>query len=166
MQDPRIEQPQVDDGDLRPSDRRRATLWRGSMPSIVVAVVLVAIAGIVAIILIASGRNSGTTLDATRLTLELAYSTSDAPTVNLEGQPEAAPAGAHVICRREDNHDFRIGEGVVGPDGSFDIALDGRAFPEDVPTNDVFRTLNSTVQCHADSGEWVTPLRPARIAVN
>ena len=39
--------------DLRPSERRRATLWGGSMPSIVVAVVLVAIAGIAAVILIA-----------------------------------------------------------------------------------------------------------------
>lgn len=152
--------------DLRPSERRRATLWGGSMPSIVVAVVLVAIAGIAAVILIASGRDSGTKLDATKLTLELTYSAADVPSVNLEGQPEAAPAGARITCRLEDNHDFRIGDGAAGLDGAFDIPLDGRAFPEDVPTNEIFRLLNTTVQCRADSGEWVEPLRPARITVN
>lgn len=151
---------------LKPSERRRPTLQGETMPSIVLAGVLVALAGIVAVVLIASGRNEGTRLDATRLTLELAYSDTAAPSVNLEGQPEAAPAGVRITCRLEDNHDFRIGAGEAGEDGSFDIPLDGRAFPEDVPTNDIFRALNSTVECQADDGKWVQPLRPPRIAVN
>lgn len=159
-------EPVTDARDLRPSERRRRTLWGGPMPSIVLAVILVALAGIAAVILIASGRDSGTKLDATKLTLELAYSGGEAPAVNLEGQPEAAPAGARITCRREDNHDFRIGDGEAGEDGSFDIPLDGRAFPEDVPNSEVFRALNDTVQCRADSGDWVQPLRPPRIAVN
>ena len=152
--------------DLRPSERRRRTLCGGPMPSIVLAVILVAVAGIAAAILIASGRDSGTKLDATKLTLELTYSGSDAPAVNLEGQPQAAPVGARITCRREDNHDFRIGDGEAGEDGSFDIELDGRAFPEDVPNHDIFRTLNDTVQCRADSGDWVQPLRPPRVTIN
>ena len=48
------------------------------------------LATIAAVILIASGRDSGTKLDATKLTLELMYSAADVPSVNLEGQPEAA----------------------------------------------------------------------------
>jgi hypothetical protein len=151
---------------LRPSERRRKTFWGGPTPSIVLAIVLVTFAALLAVVLIASRGGSGTRLDATKLTLELTYSSDEFPTVNLEGQPEAAPAGARIVCRREDDADFRIGDGVAGEDGSFDLPLDGRAFPDDVPTNDEFRTLNQSVECRADEGSWVQPLRPARISVN
>lgn len=120
------------------------------------------------ILLLAVSANCGGSdvkLDATKLTLEFAYRLEGEPTANLEGQPGAAPSGASIVCRRAADHDWRLGDGEAAADGSFDIPLDARPFPLDEISSETFNTLNDAVQCRAESGPWVSPLRQPRIAI-
>jgi hypothetical protein len=111
------------------------------------------------------GRNADVELDATKLTFELQYRLAGAPTANLEGQPGAAPAGASIDCRLAQDHDWRVGEGEARQDGGFDITLDARPWPFESLAPDNLSTLNQTIECRAEDGPWVHPLREPRIAV-
>jgi hypothetical protein len=117
------------------------------------------------LVLTSCGPGSDTELDATKLTLELQYRLTSEPTANLEGQPGAAPAGAAIVCRLSEDHDWRVGEGEAGPDGGFEIVLDARPWPFESLAERGLATLNQSVECKADDGPWVHPLREPRVAV-
>lgn len=134
-------------------------------PPLILAVLVLAAAAGVTIGLIISSRGDETSLEATRMTLELTYPTSGEPTANIEGQPDTAPSDARITCRSTSD-DRRLGEGRAAGDGSFDILLDPAAWPLDTISGAAYQTLNATLECRADTGPWIQPLRPPRVAIN
>lgn len=137
---------------------------RFTPPLLIAMLLLVAVAG-ATIGLIVTSRGDETALAPTRMTLELSYPTSGEPAANLQGQPNAAPAGSRVTCRATSDRQ-RLGAGRAGDDGSFDITLDPAEWPLDGLRGAAYKTLNSTIECRAGAGPWTQPLRPPRVAIN
>jgi hypothetical protein len=134
-------------------------------PPLILALLALAAAAGVTIGLIVTSGDDGAELEATRMTLELTYPTSGEPTANLEGQPDAAPAGARITCRATSD-DSRLGEGRAAEDGSFDIPLDAAPWPLDSLSGAAYQQLNTMLECRASTGPWTQPLRPPRVAIN
>lgn len=134
-------------------------------PPLLLALLALAAAVGVTIGLIITSRGDESALEATRMTLELAYPTGGDPTANIEGQVDAAPAGARITCRATGD-EGRLGEGRASGDGSFDISLDAGNWPLGEITGDAYQTLNTTLECRAGTGPWTQPLRPPRVAIN
>jgi hypothetical protein len=133
-------------------------------PLILALLALAAAAGLTIGLIITSGGDDPE-LEATLMTLELQYPTTGDPTANLEGQPGAAPGNARVSCRATSDHS-KLGEGRATAGGSFDIPLDASPWPLDSITGDVYKTLNTTLECRAGTGPWTQPLRPPRVGIN
>ncbi|MDQ3549259.1 MAG: hypothetical protein M3439_10640 [Chloroflexota bacterium] len=134
-------------------------------PPLLLALLALAAAAGVTIGLIITSRGDETELEATRMTLELTYPTTGNPTANLEGQMNAAPAGARITCRATSD-ERRLGEGRATGDGAFDIALAAATWPLDDISGDAYQALNTTLECRAGTGPWTQPLRPPRVAIN
>jgi hypothetical protein len=111
------------------------------------------------------GRGNDVELDATKLTFELQYRLAGEPSANLEGLRGAAPSGASIVCRLAQDRDWRVGEGEAGQNGGFDITLDARPWPFESLAPDNLATLNQSIECRAEDGPWVHPLREPRISV-
>ena len=134
-------------------------------PPLILALLALAVAAGVTIGLIITSRGDESELEATRMTLELTYPTTGAPTASLEGQPDAAPSDARITCRSTAD-DLRLGDGRAAADGSFNIALDPATWPLDNISGESYQQLNATLECRAGTGPWVQPLRPPRVAIN
>lgn len=151
---------QREDRSVEPGEQRpRLT------PPLMIALLALAVAAGVTVGLIITSRSDETELEATRMTLELTYPTTGERTANMEGQPNAAPSNARIVCRATSNEQ-RLGEGRASGDGSFDIALDPEIWPLDAISSGAFESLNETLECRAGTGPWIQPLRPPRVAIN
>jgi hypothetical protein len=112
--------------------------------------------------LVACG-GGGPKLDATRLTLELAYPPTGAPTATLTGQAHAAPGNLRVECRLTQGHGA-LGAVAAAADGSVTLPLDSNAFAlTDLPQQP--SAINTLLECRAGNGGWVHPLRPPRVSI-
>jgi hypothetical protein len=168
--DPRqYEEPVAAVGTSRATDNaiRRLLVQASSRPARLLAPALLAFlaAGAVAVALLVTRGGDEVELDARKLMLELAYPPAGAVTAVIDGQPEAAPAGARVSCRTTDDR-RALGQGRAAADGSLRIELDAAPWPLESLTGDAWQTLNQTLECRAESGPWVQPLRPPYVAVN
>lgn len=122
---------------------------------------LVAVVALAVLLAACGGR--GPKLDATKLTLELAYPPAGDPTAALTGQATAAPDGAKITCRLTDGR-RALGTGKAERGGAFSVPLDATAFPlEQLPRQ--ASDINKSIECRAGDGPWVHPLRPPRVAV-
>lgn len=140
--------------------RSRSTM----QPLIIAGVIFIgALLGI--FVLISSNQDDPIELNASLLTLELAYPVGGEPTALLSGQRTAAPPGAPVACRRTSDQ-LSLGEGESRDDGSIALPLDASTWPVEALTGDAWKTLNDSLECRAGSGPWVNPLRQPRIAIN
>lgn len=151
-----IEQPGVASG-----GRRRSSALR---PLLAAALVFAgALLGI--LLLISTQSDDPVELNASLLTLELAYPVVGEHSAVLDGQATSAPPGASVACRT--NPDKRpLGEGEARDDGSIVLPLDASPWPLESLSGDAWKTLNDTLECRAGTGPWVQPLRQPRIAIN
>jgi hypothetical protein len=123
---------------------------------------LVCLAGVALLALVACG-GGGPKLDASKLTLELAYPPTGQPSAALTGQAQAAPGHIRVSCRLTDG-DKALGTVAAEADGSFVLPLDADAFElaELPPTPG---DINKLLECRAGDGAWVRPLRPPRVSI-
>jgi hypothetical protein len=106
----------------------------------------------------------GTELDAALLRLELRYPVTGEPDLRITGQGASAPRGATVSCRLTAENKPALGRIDVNEDGSFELALEAETYPMNSLSGD-FMDLNRTVECRADGGPWVSPLRPPLVAI-
>lgn len=102
-------------------------------------------------------------LDAALLRLELRYPVAGQPDLRVTGQAASAPSGATVSCRATGERQT-LGRVAAAEDGSFQIPLAPEAYPMKQLAGD-FMDLNRTLECRADSGPWVSPLRPPLVAI-
>jgi hypothetical protein len=107
---------------------------------------------------------SAAELDAALLRLELRYPVAGDPDLRITGQEASAPRGSTVSCRTTGDDAMALGRVAANENGSFEISLDADAYPMNALTGD-FMALNSTVECRADGGPWVSPLRPPLVAI-
>ncbi len=143
------------------AERPRSTTMQ---PLILAGVIFVA-ALFVILLLISTRDDDPVELNASLLTLELAYPVSGEPTATLNGQPTAAPPNAPVSCRAMSDK-RSLGEGEARDDGSVQLLLDNSLWPLESLTGDAWKSLNNTLECRAGTGPWVQPLRQPRIAIN
>ena len=127
------------------------------------AVRLVCVVLCAAVVVVVACGGNGPKLNAAKLTLELAYPPTGAPTATLSGQAQAAPGHLRVACRL--THGGRVlGTGAAAADGSFALPLDADAFPLPDPSLQPGE-LNKLLECRAGDGAWVSPLRPPRVSI-
>jgi hypothetical protein len=117
-----------------------------------------------ALLALAGCGDSGAELDAALLRLELRYPVSGQPDLRITGQDASAPRGATIVCRTTGDERVPLGRADANEDGSFEIALDDAAYPMNELSGD-FMDLNRTLECRADGGPWVSPLRPPLVAI-
>lgn len=115
-------------------------------------------------VLTAACGSDGAKIDATLLRLELRYPVHSAPDLRVTGQEAAAPRGATISCRTTDDEKRLLGSVEAGDDGSFQLVLDAETYPVNTLAGD-FMALNATLECRADSGPWVSPLRAPLVAI-
>lgn len=130
----------------------------------IVAVVLFAVVLGMTLFLIRS-RDDGPQLAGAGMTLVLSYPLTSDPVAHIEGQPDAAPAGARLTCRTTTTPPRLLGDGVANTDGSFVVILDSTPWPLESFGGDLYNQLNGSIECRAGNGDWVRPLRPPRVSV-
>lgn len=153
-----------DAGQAEESNERRQA--RPVAQPLLVAAIIFAGALLGTLLLIAN-RDSGDSveLNASLLTLELAYPESGDPTATLDGEATAAPPGSTVSCRTTSDK-RSLGEGEARDDGSVALPLDASPWPIDALGGDAWKTLNDSLECRAGTGSWVQPLRQPRVAIH
>lgn len=124
---------------------------------------LAGFAFVVALLAAACGGDDAR-IDATLLRLELRYPVHGSPDLRVTGQEAAAPRGATISCRTTDDEKRLLGSVEAGEDGSFQLVLDADTYPVNALAGD-FMALNATLECRADGGPWVSPLRAPLVAI-
>jgi hypothetical protein len=147
-----------------PRDPAAAGTWLMNPVYMILAVAAFAILIGVTLAIIRN-REGGGQLAGALMTLELRYPLTSEPVAFMDGQRGAAPSGALVICRTVAQPHLRLGEGTADADGSFRVELDPSPWPLDSLGSDLYNQLNSSIECRADRGDWVRPLRPPRVSV-
>jgi hypothetical protein len=150
------------DVDAAPSTAGQDPGW--SQTAIIAAVLLFAVA-LGLMLFIIRTRTDETGLSAARMTLVLNYPITSEPTAMMEGQPEAAPAGARISCRTTAQPHLLLGESVANADGSFAVTLDASPWPLESLGSNLYQQLNGSIECRSGNSSWVRPLRPPRVSV-
>lgn len=120
--------------------------------------------GCAALVVVLSGcGGGGPKLDAAKVRLELRYPVAADPDLRIIGQESSAPRGATVSCRTTDER-LPLGRAVAAEDGSFVLVFTAPVFPLEALSGD-FMDLNRVVECRANGGPWVSPLRPPLVAI-
>lgn len=160
--------PDAAPGSDTPTSAAGATPERGLLhrsPRLTVAL----IAGFITVVVIALWlvlfyQRDSPDLRGERMQLQLTYPISAAPTALLVGGFEAAPANAEITCRLTDGLAI-VGTATADDSGAFVVDLNADAWPQSELSGDTFSSANSTIECHAAGGAWVSPLQPPRVSI-